>query len=70
MVVMIVRWCSESLWFQGKAAVDACKRNHVNHVVFSGMESPKEEIGLDVPHMDNKWKLENYFKEQKVWLLL
>ena len=32
------------------------------------MVSPKEEIGLAVPHMDSKGEIEKYVKEQKVGL--
>ena len=65
---MRVPWSSESLWFQGKAAVDACKQNHVEHIVFSGLESPMHEMGIDVPDCDSKWEVENYVKELKVGL--
>ena len=36
------------------------------HVVFSGLESPKEEIGIAVPHFESKAEIEKYIKEQKV----
>ena len=46
--------------------VDACKQNHVAHVIFSGMESTKEEMGIEVPCFDTKAEIEQYIKEQKV----
>ena len=36
--------------------------------MYSGTESPKEEVGIDVPHLDSKGEIEKYLKEQKVGL--
>ena len=41
--------------FQGKHVVDACKDNHIKHLVFSGLKSAKEHIkksGCD--HFESK----------------
>ena len=46
--------------------VDACKQNHLAHIVFSGLESPKDEIGIEAPHFESKAEIEKYIKEQKV----
>ena len=39
------------------------------HVVFSGLESPKDEIGIECPDFETKAEIEKYIKEQKVGLL-
>ena len=48
---------------QGKTVADACKAAGVQHVVFSGLESPLEIIGKPCEQMDSKRAVEKYLDE-------
>ena len=48
---------------QGKTAADACKKAGVKHLIYSGLESVKDKIGLDCPHFDGKGEVEKYLDE-------
>ena len=51
---------------QGKALVDACKDAGVQHLVFSLQQSPKDEIGADVPVIEGKATIEKYMLESGI----
>ncbi|XP_075035194.1 nmrA-like family domain-containing protein 1 [Mixophyes fleayi] len=53
----------EKEFTQGKLVADLCKRLHVDHVVYSGLENVKKITGgkLSVPHFDFKGEVEEYF---------
>ncbi|KAM3916756.1 nmrA-like family domain-containing protein 1 [Leptodactylus fuscus] len=50
---------------QGKTIADLCKRQGLQHVVFSGLENVKKLTGgkLEVLHFDSKGVVEEYFRE-------
>jgi len=50
---------------QGKNVVDAAKENGIQHLVFSGLRSPKELAGLDgCHHFETKKVIYDYIIEQ------
>lgn len=52
---------------QGKNAIDAAKENGLQHLVFSGMRSPKEQIGKEgCHHFESKKLIVDYIKEKGV----
>jgi uncharacterized protein YbjT (DUF2867 family) len=51
---------------QGKRVADACKKVGVKHVVYSGLESVKDIMGLDCPHFDGKGEVEKYLDSTKI----
>ena len=54
---------------QGKNAVDAAKENGLQHLVLSGMRSPKELIGkAGCHHFESKKLIGDYIKEQGGYL--
>ena len=50
----------------GKAVVEECKEAGVHHVVFSGAESVKDEIGKTCTFFDSKFAVEEYLDERGV----
>lgn len=48
---------------QGKAIGDACKREGVKHLVYSGLAPVKKLIGRSCPHCDSKATVEDYLDE-------
>ena len=48
---------------QGQAIAEACRRNGVEHVVYSTQLSVVKAIGLRAKHMDAKAQVESYMKE-------
>lgn len=56
---------------QGKNVVDAAKENGIQHLVFSGMRSPKEEADLEgCSHYESKKAIYDYIIEQGTQLLI
>ena len=47
----------------GKAVVEECKEAGIQHVVFSGAESVKDEIGKTCTFFDSKFAVEKYLDE-------
>ena len=47
---------------QGKLVGDACKKEGIKHLIFSGLESVKEITGRDCPHFDGKGDIEKYLE--------
>ena len=45
---------------QGKNVIDASAQVGLPHLVFSGGDPCREEVGLTVPMYEPKWELENY----------
>ena len=51
---------------QGKAIGDACKKNGIKHLVYSGLENVKEVIGISCPHFDGKGIVVKYLDDNKI----
>lgn len=51
---------------QGKAIGDACKKNGVKHLIYSGLENVKELIKIDCLHFDSKGIVEKYLDDSKI----
>ena len=45
---------------QGKLVGDACKKEGIKHLIFSGLELVKDITGRDCPHFDGKGEIEKY----------
>ena len=48
---------------QGKTIGDACKKEGVKHLVYSGLASVEKSIGKSCPHLDGKAIVEEYLDE-------
>lgn len=51
---------------QGKAIGDACKKEGVKHLVYSGLAPVEKLIGKSCPHFDSKASVEEYLDEVEV----
>ena len=51
---------------QGKAIGDACKKEGVKHLVYSGLAHVQKLIGKSCPHYDSKATVEEYLDEIEI----
>jgi len=51
---------------QGKRVIDVCEALGVKHLIYSGLENVKKQIGIDCAHFDSKGIVEEYLHGKKL----